>query len=333
MDIAVIGGGSWGTTLSNLLAIKGFNVTLWVYEEEVCRQILESGENRTYLPGIKLSENLKPVSSLGESVKDKDVILWVTPSHVARRLLLDALPYIGKASIIVNATKGFEEETLMTMAQMMEAVLPEEMFFRSAYLSGPSFAREVARKCPTAVTVASKNAEVAESVQDIFSTPCFRVYTSGDITGVVVGGAVKNVIAIGAGISDGLDFGNNARAALITRGLAEMTRLAVALGANAGTISGLSGLGDLVLTCTGDLSRNRSLGVRLGRGEKIDSILDEMKTVAEGVKTARALKLLSEKIGAEMPITGKIYSILYEGMDAKSAVNELMTRELKQEIN
>jgi len=259
------------------------------------------------------------------------MVLWVTPSHVTRRLVSDVLPHISGETLIVNATKGFEEKTLMTVAGIMEDVLPDEMFLKSAYLSGPSFAREVAEKCPTAVTVASRNQEVAEHVQEVFSTPYFRVYTSDDITGVVVGGAVKNVIAIGAGISDGLGFGHNTRAALITRGLAEITRLGVALGADPHTMSGLSGLGDLVLTCTGDLSRNRSLGLRLGRGEKIGSILDEMKTVAEGVKTANALKLLSKRIDIEMPITEKIYSILYDGMNAETAVNELMTRELKKE--
>lgn len=333
MDIAVIGGGSWGTTLANLLANKAFKVTLWVYEKEVCRQILETRENKEYLSGINLSENLTPVTSLSEAVKNKDMILWVSPSHVTRQLISDVLQHISNKTLIVSATKGFEEKSLKTVAGVMEDILPEEMFLKSAYLSGPSFAKEVATKCPTAVTIASKNLKVAEHIQEVFSTPYFRVYTSDDIIGVVVGGAVKNVIAIGAGISDGLGFGHNARAALITRGLAEITRLGVALGANPRTMSGLSGLGDLILTCTGDLSRNRSLGLRLGCGEKIGSILGEMKTVAEGVKTANALKLLSKKLDIEMPITEKIYSILYEDMNTTTAVKELMTRELKKETN
>lgn len=331
MKIGVIGAGSWGTTLANLLASKGFEVVLWVYEKEVCREIKDKRENMTYLPGFKLSDNLTPTNSIDEAINGKEVILWVTPSHVARGLLSKVSSLISGNTILVNATKGIEEDTLKTIAAVMDDTLPEEISGRVAYLSGPSFAREVAERHPTAVTVASRNGEVASKVQDIFSTTYFRVYTTTDVTGVVIGGAVKNVIALGAGISDGLGFGCNARAALITRGLAEMTRLGVAMGAEPLTFSGLSGLGDLVLTCTGDLSRNRTVGIRVGKGERLGDIVAEMKMVAEGVKTAKAAYLLSQRIGVEMPITRKIYRILYENMDPRAAVDALMGRELKEE--
>lgn len=332
VKIGVVGGGSWGTTLASLVADKGFEVTLWVYEPEVCREIRDGGENITYLPGFRLPANLVPTNSLEEAVADKELVLFVTPSHVARSVLNEAKPLISPEIILVSATKGIEEASLKTNAGVLEDVLPAEISERAVYLSGPSFAREVAEKHPTAVTVASRDADRASKVQEIFSTPFFRVYTSSDIVGLEIGGSIKNVIALGAGISDGLGFGYNARAALITRGLAEMTRLGVAMGAEALTFSGLSGLGDLVLTCTGDLSRNRTVGIRLGKGEKLSSILGEMKMVAEGVKTAKAAYLLAKKMNIDMPITEKIYRILYEDLDPKTAVAGLMARELKEEI-
>lgn len=331
MKVGVIGGGSWGTTLANVLADKGYQTKLWIHEEEVCKQV-NTGENTTYLEGFKLSNNLSATNSLKEAIEGKELVLWVTPSHVARYVLKDALPFISTGAIMASATKGIEEETLKTNSEVIEELLPIEISKKVVYLSGPSFAREVVAKQPTAVTVASQDSFAASKVQEIFSTDYFRAYTSSDVTGLEVGGSIKNVIALGAGISDGLGFGYNARAAIITRGLAEMTRLGVAMGADPLTFSGLSGLGDLVLTCTGDLSRNRTVGLRLGKGEKIDKILGEMKMVAEGVKTAKAAYLLSNKLCVDMPITTKIYKILYEDMLPQKAVAALMARELKEEI-
>ena len=331
MQIGVIGGGSWGTTLADLLASKGFQVDLWVYEKDVCLQINEDHENRTYLPNVFLSKNLSATNEVSEAILGKDLIMLVTPSHVARGLLTELSPLIKDNQLLVSATKGIEESTLKINSQVIEEILPSSISKRAVYLSGPSFAREVASKHPTAVTVASSDEKGAQQVQDIFSTPYFRVYTSNDITGLEVGGSIKNVIALGTGISDGLGFGNNARAAIITRGLAEMMRLGVKMGADPLTFSGLSGLGDLVLTCTGDLSRNRNVGLRLGKGEKIQQILSDMTMVAEGVKTTKAAYELSQNLSVEMPITECIYNIIYNEMDTKEAVTKLMTRELKEE--
>jgi len=330
--IGVVGGGSWGTTLANLLSNKGYDVTFWVYEEDLCRTINESHENTLYLKDITLSNELRASNSISQVIEEKDLLLFVTPSHVARAILTEASDHINEDQILVSATKGIEESTLKTNSQVIEEILSPSISKNTVYLSGPSFAREVAIRQPTAVTVASQNEKRAQSVQEIFSTDYFRVYRSSDIIGLEVGGSIKNVIALGAGISDGLGFGSNARAALITRGLAEMLRLGVKMGANAMTFSGLSGLGDLVLTCTGDLSRNRNVGLRLGKGEKIGDILSDMKMVAEGVKTAKAAYDLSRKISVEMPITECIYNIIYNDMNAREAVSTLMTRELKEEL-
>lgn len=332
LKISVLGAGSWGTALAGLLASKGYDVTIWAYEDEVCRQINEESENSTYLPGFKLPENLKSTNSIEEAILSSQLILSVMPSHVVRGVLSGVASLITPDQIFVSATKGIEIDTLMTNSQIVEEVLPGKIADGAAYISGPSFAREVAAQLPTAVTVASKYKNIALKVQEIFSTPYFRVYSSSDIIGLEVGGSIKNVIALGAGISDGLGFGYNARAALITRGLAEMTRLGLALGAKPSTFSGLSGMGDLVLTCTGDLSRNRSVGIKIGEGKKIDEILSDMNMVAEGVKTAKAAYLLAEKLGINMPICESIYKILYEDMEPKEAVSSLMTRDLKEEV-
>ena len=333
LKISVLGAGSWGTALAGLLASKGYDVTIWAYEDEVCRQINEERENSTYLPGFKLSENLKSTNSIEEAIVSSRLVLSVMPSHVVRGVLSRVASLITPEHIFVSATKGIEIDTLMTNSQIVEEVLPANIADSAAYLSGPSFAREVAGQLPTAVTVASKYKNIALKVQEIFSTPYFRVYSSSDIIGLEVGGSIKNVIALGAGISDGLGFGYNARAALITRGLAEMTRLGVALGAKASTFSGLSGMGDLVLTCTGDLSRNRSVGIKIGEGKKINEILSDMNMVAEGIKTAKAAYLLAKKLDIDMPICESIYKILYEDMEPKEAVSSLMTRDLKEEAN
>lgn len=330
--IAVIGGGSWGTTLAALLADKGHDVTLWVYEDDLAGRMRDTRVNDLYLPGFKLPENLRVDSRLGETVKDKDIIVTVTPSHVTRNVLTGLLPEIREGAIFVSASKGIENDTLMTMNDVMEDVLPKGFHHRLAFLSGPSFAKEVCKKMPTAVSVASRSPETALRVQNIFNCDYFRVYTNPDVIGVELGGALKNVIAIAAGCSDGLGYGHNTRAALITRGLSEIARLGMAMGANPLTFSGLSGMGDLVLTCTGELSRNRTVGFRLGQGATLKDILSEMKMVAEGVKTTKSAYDLSQKYSVTMPITEQVYKLLYEEKEPAQVVRDLMGRDLKSEL-
>jgi glycerol-3-phosphate dehydrogenase (NAD(P)+) len=288
-------------------------------------------ENRVYLPGIKLAENLNFTGELTAAVKDKELLLFVVPSQVLRGVLLAAVPHIAPEAIIVSASKGIELESLKLVSQVYEESLSEAFYRKFAVLSGPSFAREVAMEMPTAVVAAAADPLVAKRVQDIFNCRFFRVYTNSDVVGVELGGAVKNVIAIAAGIADGLGFGCNTRAALITRGLAEISRLGQALGARAETFAGLAGMGDLVLTCTGDLSRNRSVGIQLGKGRTLPEILAEMRMVAEGVKTTESTCLLAWKLGVEMPIAFKVNEILYSDRPARDAVIELMSRDLKAE--
>ncbi len=331
MQIGVIGAGSWGTTLANLLAKKGLNITLWAYEEELITSLAATQENTLYLPGIKLSSTIVPTGSLKDVCQGKDLILIVTPSQVVRHIMQQILPYLSPQQILINASKGIENKTLLTMSEVVREVLLLNDDQRLAVLSGPSFAREVSKEIPTAVTIASKNLDLGQQLQQIFSTPYFRVYTNPDVTGVELGGALKNVIAIAAGISDGLSFGNNTRAALITRGVAEISRLALHRGADPLTLSGLSGLGDLVLTCTGELSRNRTVGIKLGQGMVLSQILKEMRMVAEGIKTAESAFDLSRKMKVTMPITEQVYYILYQNKNPRDAVNELMTRDLKVE--
>lgn len=329
--IAVIGAGSWGTTLANILANKGYQTNLWVYEKDLAQLIEKKRENPIYLPEISLSELICPTSSLEEAVSDCREIVFVVPSHAARQVISQLGSLISKDSIIISSTKGIENETLMTMSKVFQEVLPWINMDNFVSLSGPTFAKEVSQKLPTAVTVASKNKKIAEHAQNIFSTSSFRVYTNNDVIGVELGGALKNVIAIAAGVSDGLEFGNNARAALITRGLAEISRLGQTMGANLLTFSGLAGLGDLVLTCTGNLSRNRTVGLKLGQGMKLRDILAQMQMVAEGVKTTKSVIGLAQKYSIDMPITQQVYSILYEDKDPQLAVTELMNRDLKNE--
>ena len=331
MRIGVIGAGSWGTTLANLLAKKGFTTALWVYEEELIPSIATKKENHLYLPGIELDGNIVPTGSLQEACHNKDIILNVTPSQIVRQVLQQIRDYLSPQAILISASKGIENTTLLTMSEVIREVLSLHDGSRIAVLSGPSFALEVSREIPTAVTIASENQECAQQLQQVFSTPYFRVYTNSDVVGVELGGSLKNVIALAAGISDGLRFGYNTRAALITRGLAEISRLALKMGASPLTLSGLSGLGDLVLTCTGELSRNRTVGMKLGEGVKLDQILKDMKMVAEGIKTTRSTYDLSRKLNVPMPITEQVYNILYQGKDPKEAVTELMTRDLKVE--
>lgn len=328
---AVIGAGSWGTTLANLLAKKGLAVTLWAYEPELVTTIRSRRENDLFLPGIELDASLACTNSLEEAVSGAGMVLVVVPTQVLRGVVRQMLPHLADTALVVSASKGIELETLELVSQIYEELLPEPLYRRFAVLSGPSFAREVAREMPTAVVAAAKDGEVARQVQQLFSTDYFRVYTNDDVIGVELGGAIKNVIAIAAGISDGLGFGSNTRAALITRGLAEMSRLGRALGGSAATFAGLAGMGDLVLTCTGDLSRNRSVGLALGQGRTLEEILGEMRMVAEGVKTAESAWRLAQRLGVEMPIIQKVYQLLYEGKSARDGVLELMTRDLKSE--
>jgi glycerol-3-phosphate dehydrogenase (NAD(P)+) len=329
--IGVIGAGSWGTTLADLLAKKGHSVTLWAYEPELVDEMTTTGVNGMFLPGIRLSSRLAFTNSLEEAVAGKALLLFVVPSQVVRGVITRLLPAIPPDAVIVSASKGVELGTLKTVSQVYEELLPEALYRRFAVLSGPSFAREVAQEMPTAVVAAAADEKIAAFVQKVFTTTLFRVYTNTDIVGVELGGAIKNVIALAAGISDGLGFGYNTRAALITRGLAEMTRLGRAMGARSETFAGLAGMGDLVLTCTGDLSRNRTVGMKLGQGMSLSAILGEMRMVAEGVKTTESARDLARRLGVDMPITEKVYSILYEEKTPRDAVVELMTRDLKAE--
>jgi glycerol-3-phosphate dehydrogenase (NAD(P)+) len=330
--IGVIGGGSWGTALAKLLAEKGYPVTLWVHDPTHCREMSEKRENTAYLPGISLPYNLIPSADLREVVAGKTTVLCVVPSHVLRSVMTSVAPLIDGKPLVVSASKGIEDESSKTMIGVLEEVLPRALHPRLCALSGPSFAREVARGMPTAVTAAASDSEAALECQTTFTTSFFRVYTSNDLVGVELGGAVKNVIAIAAGLSDGLGFGHNSRAALITRGIAEVARLGARMGADPRTLAGLAGMGDLVLTCTGDLSRNRSVGMRLGKGEALADILADMKMVAEGVRNAKSVYHLARKLGVEMPITEQMYLLLHEGKSARQVVVDLMTRDLKPEI-
>jgi glycerol-3-phosphate dehydrogenase (NAD(P)+) len=330
--IGVVGAGSWGTTLAQLLAAKGYEVDLWVYEEDLCRTIRETRENTYYLPGFLLHENIVAHHELRQVVDGHDLVVMVVPSHVYRQTARQMLPFLKRHAVIVSATKGIENGTLLIMSDIWKDLLTAPDFVQVLALSGPSFAREVVRRIPTAIVVAGEDLELTRWVQRVFSTNYFRVYTSFDKKGVELAGALKNVIAIAAGISDGLNFGHNTRAALITRGLAEMSRLGVKIGANVLTFSGLSGIGDLLLTCTGDLSRNRQVGLQLGQGRRIEEILGEMRMVAEGVKTAQSVHFLAQREQVDMPISQKVYQVVHEGKQPQEAVQELMERSLKHEL-
>lgn len=330
--IGVVGAGSWGTALADLLGSKGYPVDLWVYEPAVKQNIAENGENRMFLPGIQLSENITPSNELPDVVSGKQIVLFVVPSHLMRTVSSEAAPHIDPKSIVVTASKGIENKTHLTMTGVLTETLPDALAARISVLSGPSFAMEVAQKHPTVVTAASGDAEAAAALQNIFATPYFRVYTNDDMIGVELGGAVKNVIAIASGIVDGLGMGLNTRAALITRGLTEIRRLGIRLGANPHTFAGLAGMGDLLLTCTGSLSRNHTVGKKIGEGKSLNDILAEMNMVAEGVKTSKSVYNLSRKLGVEMPISHSVYAVLYENLSPVDAVYQLMTRDLKDEM-
>jgi len=329
--LAVIGAGAWGTTLANLLAGKDQTVNLWVYEPDLAERMLHDRENDLYLPGVPLHPNVHPTSNLAEVVRDAGVFVSVPPSHTVRAVWTRLAPLVPADALVISATKGIDAASLCTMSRVLQDVIPAEKHVDIAALSGPTFAREVSRQIPSAVVAAASSIDVAEEVQMLFNTSVFRVYTNTDVLGVELGGALKNVMALAAGVCDGLQFGYNARAALITRGLAEIAQLGVAMGARAQTFAGLSGMGDLVLTCTGDLSRNHTVGVQLGQGKALDDILKGMHAVAEGVTTAGSAVALGRQFRVEMPISERIYALLNDNVTPHEAVTELMTRALKSE--
>lgn len=331
MKIAVIGAGSWGTALAQVVAGNGHEVCLWAYEPELVEGMQRNRVNHLFLPGVELHQAMTFTGDLSAAVSGCGLVLMVTPTQVMRGILGKLASALQPGSLLVNASKGIELETLCTVSQIVSAVLGEAALQQYVALSGPTFAKEVAAGLPSLIVAGSRNAAAAQQVQTVFSNQVFRVYSSDDPVGVELGGAIKNVIAIAAGIADGLGFGHNTRAALITRGLAEMRRLGRALGAQDATFAGLAGMGDLVLTCTGDLSRNRTVGIKLGQGQKLADILAEMRMVAEGVKSAESVNALAARLGVEMPITSKVYEILYCDKPARQAVLELMSRDLKAE--
>jgi glycerol-3-phosphate dehydrogenase (NAD(P)+) len=331
-DVAVLGAGSWGTTLANLLARKGSRVRIWSYEAEVAELINGEHENPAYLPGVALDPALTALTDARAVVQGAGVVISVSPAQHVRGVVAAAGPSMRPDVILVSASKGIEQQSLATMDEVFTDVLPAPVARRATFLSGPSFAIEVAREQPTAVTVASRDEAAAMQVQSLFQTPYFRVYTSTDIVGVELGGALKNVVALAAGMAAGLGLGHNASAALMTRGLAEIARLAAARGANPLTLSGLAGMGDLILTCTGELSRNRHVGVELGRGRSLHQILDEMTMVAEGVHTARAAHALALQESIDMPIVAEVNAVLFGDTTARDALENLMLREPKPEL-
>ncbi len=328
--IAVVGAGSWGTAFAAMVAERHDDVALWVRETGVCADIRERGENRTFLPGIRIPGAVRATTDLAEALGGRTIVAFAVPSQHLRGVAERAAAHLARDASLVSLTKGVETGTLLRMTEVLARVLGVPAA-RLAVLSGPTFAREVAEGKPAGATVASADGARAVALQAALSGSRFRLYAETDVTGIEIGGALKNVMAIAAGMADGLAFGHNARALLIARGLAEIARLGAALGADPRTFSGLAGLGDLVLTCTGDLSRNRTLGMRVGRGERVGAILSGMTMVAEGVETARAAVDLSRTTGVPMPISEKVYGILHEGKDVRAAVCELFARALKME--
>jgi glycerol-3-phosphate dehydrogenase (NAD(P)+) len=332
-EIAIIGAGAWGTALSIVAGRKGdHRVRLWAHEKEVRASVEARHVNELFLPDQTIPERVQVTNDLGEALQDSAIVISVMPSNHCRRLFESMRPFLRPEMLFVSATKGLEDGSLSRMTEVISQVLGKGFRLRMGAMSGPSFAKEVARGDPTAITIASPDAELTQVVQQALSDPRFRLYTNEDIVGVELGGSLKNVIAIAAGVCDGLGLGHNSVAALITRGLAEMTRLVVACGGQRETMSGLAGLGDLVLTCTGGLSRNRSVGVELGRGRQLPDIIAGMHgMVAEGVLTTNAAVGLAKAFGVEMPITEKMHAILQEGKSPREAMHELMTRTAKRE--
>lgn len=328
-NIAVLGSGSWGTALSMVLCGKGHNVNLWMRNETQYKDMIHTHKNNKYLPDVDLPANLNLYIDLQKSVLNANAILISVPSQTVRGVLRKIGPYLKGNEVIINSSKGLEKDTCLTMSQVANNELPDNKF---AVLSGPSHAEEVCKNMPTTVVVASKSKATAELVQDLFITSRFRVYTNPDVIGVELGGALKNVIAFGAGIADGLGFGDNAKAALITRGISEIARLGKAMGASKSTFAGLSGIGDLIVTCTSMHSRNRRAGILVGKGKGLSEVLEEIGMVVEGITTTKVAYKLAKKYNVEMPITEEIYSVIYNGGNARKAVTNLMTRSRKHEI-
>jgi len=334
-QIAIIGAGAWGTALSIVAGRNNAHrVRLWAHEKEVCESINAHHVNDLFLSGQTIPESVRATNDLAEALQDATIVVSVMPSHHCRRLFERMRPSLRREMLFVSATKGLEDNSHLCMTEVITQVLDADQAWRPRLgaMSGPSFAKEVARGDPTAITIASKDAELAQTVQQTFSDPRFRLYTNEDVVGVELGGSLKNVIAIAAGVCDGLGLGHNSVAALITRGLAEITRLVVACGGQRETMAGLAGLGDLVLTCTGGLSRNRSVGVELGHGRPLPEIISGMHgMVAEGVLTTNAALGLAQAKGVEMPITENMYAVLHDGKSPRDAMHELMTRSAKSE--
>ena len=326
--IGVIGAGSWGTALANTLANKGHQVKIWDINQDHLKSMEEFRENKAFLPEIRLHDNITISYTIEDTLMDADIGLFSVPAQHFRQALTGALPYLKKEMVLVNVAKGIEQKTLLTMSQIAEEVAPEIPY---VVLSGPSHAEEVGRMLPTTVAVASKDMKFVEFIQDVFMTDRFRVYTNHDVIGVELGGALKNIIALGAGISDGMGFGDNAKAAMMTRGIAEIARLGVQLGAEVLTFAGLAGIGDLIVTCTSMHSRNRRCGIMIGQGVKPSEAVEKIGMVVEGMYTTEAAYQLAKKVGVEMPITECIYQVINDQIDAKEAVEVLMGREKKHE--
>ncbi|MFZ7132031.1 MAG: NAD(P)H-dependent glycerol-3-phosphate dehydrogenase [Eubacteriales bacterium] len=328
LKIAVLGAGSWGTALAWLLSSKGYEVNLWHRREDLIQNILKNKENQKYLPGIVLNNLINPSCDLEEAIKDSEIILLAVPSQAIRTICQQIQSMVNAEQLVVNVAKGIEEQTYYRLTQVINEVLPYNDVF---VLSGPSHAEEVARKLPTTVVIAGEVKEKCEYIQDIFSTDFFRVYTNPDMVGVELGGALKNIIALGAGLSDGIGYGDNSKAALMTRGIVEISRLGKVLGAKSETFAGLAGIGDLIVTCTSMHSRNRRAGILLGQGEKLEKVLDEIGMVVEGVRATKIAYEVSNIYHCDMPITKAMYAILYQDANVEDIVYELMTRKNKHE--
>jgi len=329
--VCIIGGGSWGSAIAIHLGRLQIDTHLWIRENEIFEDILRTGENKTFLPRAPFPSSVSFHLDLKEAIDKTEAVFIAVPSRFCRQMYTEIAPFLDPEQSIVSLTKGIEEGTLKRMSEVMTEVFPESFHTRIAVLSGPSFAREVAESHPTAVVISSKNLELAKKMQALVSSLYFRAYSSDDIIGVELAGACKNVIAIATGISDSFGFGSNSMAGLVTRGLTEMTRLGVSLGARQETYAGLAGIGDLVLTCTGKLSRNRYVGIELGKGKTLDEIIAGMKMIAEGITTTLSVRQLAHREKADMPICEQVYSVLYQGKDPKAAFRDLMSRELKDE--
>lgn len=329
--VGIVGAGSWGTALGHVLARNGHDARLWSHDPAVAEQIRRESRNRKYLPEHELDPSLEAHADMAPALADAEIVISVSPSHVVREVMNEASPHVSASALLVSASKGLEIDTRMRMSEVLEEVFGDERARNLVVLSGPSFAVEVVQELPTAVAAASRSAENARRVQELFQNEHLRVYTQSDVVGTELGAAVKNVIALAAGMSDGLGLGNNARAALITRGLAEIERLVREMGGDELTLSGLAGVGDLLLTCTGDLSRNRTAGLAIGRGGDVEQVLGGMEQVVEGVRTTRAVRDLARRHGVEMPIVEAVFSILYEDVEPTEALSRLMSRQPKPE--